>query len=185
MRTRFSILSLTLLLLFVLPARAAQDFAFPGLMDVLCRILQAEDIPSAMEEYGPVTQDAFEETVFHHKTWTVDLDQFTLVYDVCWEQEEDGTPYDVDYMFEARTENPGAAPFFHDLRQAHGWVRELGKVTLDSTDQVEVTARPFPGEESMDPLWWRLRVFCGSGDCRMIRFFWNDATADHNTAFCR
>lgn len=192
MRMRFAILPL-LLLLTAAPAVHAEeefDFAFPQFMDVLCHVLAAEDIPAAMAEYGPVTEDEFEETVFFHHAWTLVLDEFTLVYDVSQEREEDGSVFSEDYFIEARVEDPGAAPLFHDLRQAHGWLRELGQLTLDGEDQAEFTAEPFPGEENMAPLWWRIRAFCGSGagdvgPCRMIRFFWNQDTADHNGAFCR
>ena len=178
------------LLLFPFSATAAEDFAFPKLMDVLCDLLQAEDIPAAMGQYGPVTPGKFVETVFHHKTWTVDCGDFTLEYDISQELEEDGSVSWEDYLIEATIKKPGAALFFNDMRQVHGWIRELGKVTLDSGDQVEATARPFPGEEKMAPLGWRIRVFCdpkapGSSPCHMIRFFWNKDTAAHNKAFCR
>ncbi|THB69912.1 MAG: hypothetical protein D6E12_03730 [Desulfovibrio sp.] len=194
MRNRLTLLpTLLILMLLAIPAQAAEefDFAFPGLMDVLCTILQAEDIPAAMEEYGPVAQGSFEENIFLHQTWTLVLDEFTLVYDVS--QEMAGEPGEVtweDYIIEVKVENPGAAPIFHDLRQAHGWLRELGTLTLDTPDQAEFTAQPFPGEEDLAPLWWRIRVFCDPGPayqspCRMIRFFWSADTASHNSAWCR
>ncbi len=186
-----AILLVLLLLAYVPCASAAQkpfDFAFPELMDVFCRLLQPGDIPAAMSTLAPVSARTFEENIFHHQSWNIRLKAFTLEYDISQEFETDGTVLNEDYLFEARVEQKGANPLFSDLRQARGWLQELGKVTLDSTDQLEVTARPFPGEEKLAPLWWRIRIFCGSGEdksCRMLRFFWNEQTEDHNKAFCR